>query len=129
MLTDMARCLTATSKVQSSGLLLLKFQTMTEWENTITLKTAELEAELKITGLWQTQLPLWVIRYEEKHGINSTDFAQWLQFIFIPNHLKKINSLPATEKKLLVPQAFKYFGSDVGKGKLLQILVEIDSLV
>jgi hypothetical protein len=33
------------------------------------------------------------------------------------------------EKKMIVPHAIKFFGDDVKKGKLLQILIEIDSLL
>ena len=95
----------------------------------INIKTGELEAELKATGLWQKNMPAWVQGYDESRSITETDFAQWLQFVFVPNHLQKNNTLPPAEKKLIVPQAIKYFGDDVNKGKLLQILIEIDSLL
>lgn len=102
---------------------------MIELVNTITTKTMELEEELKATGLWQTTTPAWVHWYDDNSSIAKTDFAQWLQFVFIPNHLHKNKMMPAAEKKLIVPHAVKYFGDDVRKGKLLQILIEIDSLL
>lgn len=38
--------------------------------------------------------------------------------------------IPATaEKNMIVPHAVKFFGDDVRKGKLLQILIEIASLL
>jgi hypothetical protein len=37
--------------------------------------------------------------------------------------------IPVAEKQLLVPHAVKYFGDEVIKGKLLQILIEIDALL
>ena len=95
----------------------------------IFIKTSEREEELKNTGLWQKDMPEWVQGYDDSANIATADFAQWLQFIFIPNHLQKNKPVAAAEKKLIMPHALKYFGADVNKGKLLQILIEIDSLL
>ncbi len=102
---------------------------MADQYNTLMAKTGELEEELKKTGLWQKDMPAWVQGYDDNGSITKSNFAQWLQFVFVPNHLQKNISLSAPEKKLIVPQAIKYFGDDVNKGKLLQILIEIDSLL
>ena len=102
---------------------------MLDLNNTLLTKTMELEAELKQTGLWQNEVPDWINTYDATGSIITTDFAQWLQFIFIPNHLKKVKTVAAAEKIMIVPQAVKYFGDDVNKGKLLQILIEIDGLL
>ena len=102
---------------------------MPELTATITAKTAELEQELKLTGLWQKEMPAWVHGYADSNGMATTNFAQWLQFVFIPNHLQKNKALAANEKKLMVPHAIRFFGNDVQKGNLLQILIEIDSLL
>jgi len=92
-------------------------------------KTNELEEELKATGLWINEIPSWVMGYDESAILSNADFAQWLQFVFIPNHLQRVKPIPLPEKKLIVPNAIKYFGNDVNKGKLLRILVEIDALL
>lgn len=102
---------------------------MTELVNTIAAKTLELEIELKSAGLWQKSMPAWVHWYDDSNRSSSTDFAQWLQFVFIPNHLQKSNVISVAEKNMIVPHAIKFFGDDVKKGKLLQILIEIDSLL
>lgn len=102
---------------------------MREPGNPIIAKTGELEEELKRVGLWQKGIPAWVNGYDENNSITQTDFAQWLQFVFVPNHLQLNKIIPAVEKKLIVPQAMKYFGDDMKKGKLLQILIELDSLI
>jgi uncharacterized protein YqcC (DUF446 family) len=102
---------------------------MIELTNTITFKTVELEEELKATGLWQNNTPAWVHWYDADSSLAKTDFAQWLQFVFIPNHLQKSNIISVAEKNMIVPHAIKFFGDDVRKGKLLQILIEIDSLL
>lgn len=88
-------------------------------------KIIEVTAELKRAGLWKKQSPGWITDYEEKIIADEQDFLEWLQFIYLPNCLQgKIE----TERKLIAPQAIKYFGNDVRKGKLLQLLIELDSL-
>lgn len=96
---------------------------------TIQAKINELEQELKNAGLWQKQMPSWVHGYDDEHMLAKNDFAQWLQFVFVPNHLQKNMPVPAEHKKLIVPQAIRHFAEDVNKGKLLQVLIEIDSLL
>lgn len=102
---------------------------MNEPVNIVITKTGELEEELKAIGLWQKDTPAWVHWYDDSNRISTTDFAQWLQFVFIPNHLQKSNIISVAEKNMIVPHAVKFFGDDVRKGKLLQILIEIDSLL
>ena len=102
---------------------------MNEPVNTVACKTVELEDELKAAGLWLNDTPAWVHWYNDESSIAKTDFAQWLQFVFIPNHLHKQKLIPVAKNKLLVPQAIKFFGDDVKKGKLLQILIELDALL
>jgi len=87
-------------------------------------KVIEISDELKLAGLWKKNMPQWVTNYEEKMIASSQDFLEWLQFIYLPNFTK----LAAIEKKYIVPQAVKFFGEDVKKGKLLQLLIELDSL-
>jgi uncharacterized protein YqcC (DUF446 family) len=88
-------------------------------------KVREITAELKQAGLWKKHTPNWVTDYEEKMIATEQDFLEWLQFIYLPNFTK----LVAIEKKHIVPQAVKFFGEDVKKGRLLQLLVELDSLL
>ncbi len=96
---------------------------------TITTRIKELETELKNNNLWQKDIPSWVDQYDNTLAYIDNDFAQWLQFVFIPNHLHYVKSADAANKISLVPQAIKYFDNDVKKGKLLQILIEIDSMI
>lgn len=88
----------------------------------------ELKAELVRLGLWQQAIPSWVNGFDAHH-LFQTDFAQWLQFVFIPNQLQQDRRGKKSAHLLLVPQAIKFFGSDLQKGKLLQILIEIDGLL
>jgi uncharacterized protein YqcC (DUF446 family) len=93
-------------------------------------KINELEQEMKNTSLWQKEAPRWVNYFEEKIFADGKDFAEWLQYVFIPNHLNISGHISSVkEKKFIVPPAIKFFGEDVHKGKLLRVLIEIDGLL
>ena len=103
---------------------------MREAKESITGKVVELKRELISRGLWCMQVPEWVICFDEKAIINITDYMQWLQYVFIPNHLQEEHFIrPTDHKKFIVTSARRFFGSDLTKGKLLQLLIEIDSLI
>ena len=102
---------------------------MTSKENHIIIKVRELETELKECGLWLKFPPSWTDHFDEVRDYYTIDFVQWLQFIFIPNHLHQNGKEMRLSRISIVPQAIKYFQNDVKKGKLLQILIEIDSIV
>ena len=92
-------------------------------------KIQEITEEMKQTGLWKKQAPSWVSDYDEKNIATESDFSEWLQFVYLPNLSQQMeNKSAAMQKKYIVPQAMKFFGEDVKKGKLLQLLVELDSL-
>ena len=94
-------------------------------KNKTLFKIDEIIAELKKNGLWKKSEPLWVNDYEANTKIVHNDFAEWLQFVYLPNCLQNKGSSISS----IVPQAIKYFGDDVRKGKLLQLLIELDALV
>jgi uncharacterized protein YqcC (DUF446 family) len=102
---------------------------MNEHSNAIVSLAADLENAMRAEDLWLNQLPGWVQGFQTGNAVLQTDFAQWLQFVFIPNHLHSNRQVPQAEKNLIVPQAMKFFGNDVRKGKLLRILIEIDALL
>ncbi|MEP6675646.1 MAG: YqcC family protein [Ferruginibacter sp.] len=102
---------------------------MREAANTIIAKAMELEAALRAASMWQKEIPAWVHGFEGSSGMPAIDFAQWLQFVFIPNHLQQNSAIPVAGKKLIVPHAVKYFGDDVKKEKILQLLIEIDAML
>ncbi len=85
--------------------------------------------EMKSTGLWKKHLPVWVSEYEKRNIATEQDFSEWLQFVYLPNLLQQAGSnTTIVNKKNIVPQAIKFFREDVRKGKLLQLLIELDSL-
>ncbi len=92
-------------------------------------KINEVRAEMKRTGLWKMEIPAWVKEFEKRTITNREDFSEWLQFVYLPNRVQEAESRPPVMEKIyIVPQAVKFFGSDIKKGKLLQLLIELDSL-
>ena len=93
-------------------------------------KIKELREELKRNGLLKKIMPEWVMDYE-KQDINShQDFADWLQFVYLPNILEQSEEHQAGIHKTYVDlQAHKFFAIEISKGKLLQLLIELDSLL
>lgn len=95
----------------------------------ITNKVIELKAEMKQIGLWKKQVPFWVNKYTQTAIQTDQDFAEWLQFVYIPNMMQLENRSSLGTETYIVPQALQFFGEDVQKGKLLQLLIELDGLL
>ena len=92
-------------------------------------KIKEVRDEMRSTGLWKKEVPAWVKEFEKRMITNREDFSEWLQFVYLPNRVQETESRqPVLEKIYIVPQAVKFFGNDIKKGKLLQLLIELDSL-
>jgi len=96
-----------------------------ENQTAIEQKVRELSDALKAEGLWKPQEPDWVNSYRKGDEICEADFFEWLQFVFLPN---KVLGNKTAANDGVAPQAMRFFGSEVNKGKLLQLLVELDSL-
>lgn len=94
---------------------------------TIAEKVAEIKNELKRLGLYKKTAPEWVLDFTQQHIATQEDFAGWLQFVYLPNRLQDENR-PMDIERLIVPQALRFFGDDLKKGRLLQLLIELDSL-
>lgn len=89
-------------------------------------KIGEIRAELKRTGLWKKELPDWVMNYDTRKVPAMQDFTDWLQFVYLPNC---VNDVRVNKKAMIAPQAQKFFQDDIQKGRLLQLLVELDAMI
>lgn len=89
-------------------------------------KIEEINEELKKTGLWKKQTPVWVTDYQKKAITDEQDFLDWLQFIYLPNCP---GPSAGRGNHLIVPQAARFFADDMKKGRLLQLLIELDALL
>lgn len=95
----------------------------------ITEKINEVKEEMKRTHIWKKETPAWVKEFEKRAIANSEDFSEWLQFVYLPNRMQEAeNRQPVIDNIYIVPQVKKFFGNDIQKGKLLQLLIELDSL-
>ena len=92
-------------------------------------KINEVREEMKRTGIWKMQPPAWVKEFDKKNIATGEDFSEWLQFVYLPNRVQETGSRQQVIDKIyIVLQAAKFFGCDIKKGKLLQLLIELDSL-
>lgn len=95
----------------------------------ITEKINEVRDEMRKAGIWKSELPSWVKEFGQRKIASDEDFCEWLQFVFLPNKIQEAwRRQPIGERIYIVPQAKKFFGTDIKKGKLLQLLIELDSL-
>ncbi len=93
-------------------------------------KITEVKEEMKRVGLWATTTPAWVLHYGRRSIATGEDFSEWLQFIYLPNQkTETVWKKGGHERDYIAPQATKFFGSDIKKGRLLQLLIELDSLL
>jgi uncharacterized protein YqcC (DUF446 family) len=90
--------------------------------------TAVME-EMKNTGLWRKYPPAWVSKFEEETIATQNDFSEWLQFVYLPNLAQRGRmAFSGVKKNFIVPQAIRFFGDDLKKGKLLRLLIELDAM-
>jgi len=82
--------------------------------------------EMKALELWKRNTPGWITNYKSLLLHNDQhDFCEWMQFVFLPNRF--IGTEKHTDSITL--QAKTYFQHDITKGKLLQLLIELDQLL
>lgn len=81
---------------------------------------------MKTLKLWKVKAPEWITSYKASATHNDQqNFCEWMQFVFLPNRFIG-TKMTATSITL---QAKAHFQQDITKGKLLQLLIELDQLV
>ena len=92
-------------------------------------KVQEVIKEMKEMGLWKKYTPGWVNEYQKRNILTEDDFIEWLQFVYLPNLAQGVSQTrEGIRKVLIVPQAVRFFGVDLAKGKLLRLLIELDAM-
>ncbi len=95
----------------------------------LTEKVKEVREEMQKAGLWKKVPPPWVNDFGQRNIVSRGDFGVWLQFVYLPNRIQEAaGGVRNNGSSLIVPQALQFFGDDIKKGKLLQLLIELDSL-
>ncbi|CAA0115467.1 YqcC family protein [Zhongshania aliphaticivorans] len=92
----------------------------------------DIEAELRRIGCWQAESPPpEALRSEQPFAIDTLNFAQWLQFIFIPRMqflLDQQQDLPRASG--IAPMAEEYFsGLQLPVNGLMTALQAMDALL
>ena len=96
---------------------------------TVAKKIFDVREEMKKNGWWATTAPAWVDAYEYSRVITADNFNEWLQFIFLPNRqMDPEGRKDHPSENYIAPQAVKIFRGDESRNKLLQLLIELDSL-
>lgn len=90
----------------------------------LTEKVAEVYEELRRTSLWKAEVPEWVQQYKNI-PCTQVEFSEWLQFVFLPNKVQGNRTIISGG---IAPQAMRFYSTEVSKGRLLQLLVELDSI-
>ena len=112
----------------SLKIFLVNKRLMTAGE-TMNGKVREIIDELKGAGLWKNEPPAWVIDFQKRSIATQQEFLEWLQFVYLPNLLPQAgNHNILRAKNYVAPQAVRFFSEDIKKGRLLQLLVELDAL-
>lgn len=94
----------------------------------IAKKITDVREEMKKNGWWASNTPAWVSDYENRGVITAENFNEWLQFIFLPNRQMDLEIRNREQGHYIAPQAVKIFRGDSSRNKLLQLLIELDSL-
>lgn len=72
-------------------------------------------------GVWSNEAPDWIRNYKEGPIVN---IWQWLQFIHLPLRSSGIIHYP----NYLAPQLSTYINGDPLHSKILQLVIELDSI-
>ena len=89
-------------------------------------KLHEIRQELRRLGLWQPHIPPWLSQYEAMPECSGVAFPAWLQFVYLPG--KSFHGQHSAAY-FIAPQAMAFLEEVPDKGRLLQLLIELDALI
>jgi len=92
----------------------------------------DMEQQLRFLGLWETELPpVEALQSTEPFCIDTLNFMQWVQFIFLPQLYYLLeNNLALPNVCQITPMAEEYFKSSVlDVMPLLKTLRQIDDVI
>lgn len=93
---------------------------------------ATLEREMRLQDRWERQRPAdRALASREPFAVDTLDFDQWLQWIFIPKlHDMLVRQLPLPASCAVGPMAEEVYGPDDSGGRRITVIVsEIDILL
>lgn len=98
-------------------------------QKTVVSKLEQIESEMRRTGLWQ-ETPLEPEQYDFRAAFagDTMTFAQWLQFIFIPNVRSAAASGKFPASSHVSAQAIREFDGMDQAPQLITLLSEFDAL-
>jgi len=94
---------------------------MSHYPNSLQVQIELIEEAMKKAEVWSTEVPDWIRNYKEGPIVN---IWQWLQFVHLPLRSSGIIHQP----NYLAPQLSNYMNSDPLQRKILQLVIELDSI-
>lgn len=94
---------------------------MSQYPNPLHVQIELIEEAMKTAGVWSSDIPEWIGNYEEGHIENVW---QWLQFIHLPMRLNGSIKNP----HYIAPQVSQYMNGAVDHRRILQLVIELDSI-
>lgn len=77
---------------------------------------------MKSLKLWKGKTPEWITNYKSSlTRYDQQNFCEWMQFVFLPNRFVGVENTTS-----ITLQAKIHFHQDITKGRLLQLLIELD---
>jgi uncharacterized protein YqcC (DUF446 family) len=90
----------------------------------------DIEQELRVMGLWETEMPSTeALSSNEPFAIDTLGFTQWLQFIFIPKMAVLIEQQSLPANCWIAPMAEEVFAQSNYASGLIAHLRRIDQLL
>jgi hypothetical protein len=94
---------------------------MSPARNQLQMQINLIEQAMKDAGVWSFEVPAWVQTYT---GGPVPDIWHWLQFIHLPMRMQGHLHKPG----YLAPQLISYMNGNQAHQKILQLVIELDSL-
>lgn len=108
------------------------YQTMSQDHIAVAEILIDIEAELRVLQLWEAEAPTpEALASIQPFALDTLNFAQWLQFIFIPRLYAMIEAeAPLPGNCGVAPMAEQYFSVlNVHSAPLISHLQRVDSLL
>jgi len=102
---------------------------LTPLQENVTRLINEIEAEMKHSGLWQSEpLKPEQLNFRQAFAMDTMAFSQWLQFIFIPRVREAIAANRFPSSSSVGGQAVREFDTVREASRLTTLLSEFDAL-
>lgn len=102
---------------------------MTDFQQQVAGYADQIEAEMRAIGMWQAEpLRPEQKKFKQAFAMDTMNFSQWLQFIFLPRVREAVASNEFPSGSSVGAQAVREFDGDSDADRLINLLSEFDAL-